>query len=131
MAIPKLNTLEKDIEDFQKERQKFLEDQERFKAGYVTFGIVALNHLASMYYILLASYHYPLKEKSTISPSKYLAAIQALKQKIAQFVKANQDAPTDQIGVNLYQHPKFKDIENEFDAVVQDFYIIKSECGLT
>ena len=128
---PRLNTLEKDIEDFQAERKKFLDAQDKFRAGYATYGIVALNNLMSMYHILLASYHY-IKPSPKMKPEEFQAEVKKAKSNIAHFVKVNQDdMPGDGIGVNFFKHQGFIAIENEYEKIVEDFYKIKADCGLT
>lgn len=133
MAGPKQNTLDKDIEHYVLERTHFLEEQGLFKLGYVVYGLGALNHLESMYHILLACHHYALPDSDCdIKPGDHLKKIDELKNDIYILARRDLEVESDPTyGKNYYKRPEFKELSKRFDNVMKEHYLIKNACGLT
>lgn len=122
MALPRLNTNEKDVEQFASERQTQLIELQKFKLGILPSGLLALNTLESMYQVLLSSDHQKNDEKGA---KEFIESISTFREKIILYLKRKENqAPHEAI-----QDIQFKDMVRELDSLVYKFYKIKAEQG--
>lgn len=127
---PRQNTLEKDIETFDRLRAGFSQSAQGFRAGFPEQGFIALDILIDMYAVLLLSYHIKNTEKGEDEAKAYIERITTLKGDIKEFIQKNSQ--NSNVIEGCYLGVKaFKDLEARFNGVLFDFYKIKAEVGLT
>jgi hypothetical protein len=131
---PRQNTLEKDIETFDRLRQRFSDVAQGFRAGFPEQGFIALDTLTDMYQVLLLSYHIKSTENGEDEAKAYLERITTLKSDIKDFMtkqEGNSNIISDGQNRCYLKVKGFKEIEAQFNELLFDFYKIKAEVGLT
>lgn len=122
MSLPRLNTIDKDVEQFASERQMQLIELHKFKLGILTSGLLALNALESMYQVLLSSDH---QTKSQKEADDFIKSISSFRAKLILHLKRKEaQAPSEAV-----QDPQFIELVGEMDALVYKFYKFKSDLG--
>lgn len=121
---PLIKTTSQDVEAYQIRRDRFLDAQILFKTGFAESGILALNYLQQMFYILPAGrYIKENKEKA----QAFVDRIDDMRIEIMQYIK-RKEAKADK---NYLEFNDYKLLDNKFDAVVLEFYTILFEVGFT
>lgn len=111
-----------DFEAYHQRREKFLDAQVAFKSGDAKAGIIALNFLQQMFYILPAG---RIFKKDSTKAMAFVNEIDALRKRIFQYIKKKGQLPT-YLGL-----ADFDELDDAFDAVVQKYYEILFDVGLT
>ena len=122
--MPQVKTTSQDVEAYQMRRNGFLDTQLMFKSGSAEHGIVALNFLTQMYYILPAGRHIKLDEKKS---EEFVNSIDELRNFIVTYIKRKGEVKTK----NYIEFADYKDLDNRFDKLVREYYKILFEVGFT
>jgi hypothetical protein len=119
-----IKTTSQDIEAYQQRRTLFLDCHINFKSGFAEQGILALNYLQQMYYILPAGRHIKLDDgtKSEV----FINTLDAMRLDILQYVK-RKDASKK----NFLEFQDYQELDNKMDALVRSFFKILFEVGFT
>lgn len=124
MPAPRLNTIEKDVEQFASERSEQLLETQKFKIGMTANGLIAVNRLESMYQVLLSSFHQVDKPEEA---KTFIEKISAFRVKLTNYIKKQeQEQPHETIHKTEYQN-----LVKELDGLIYEFYKIKAELKLS
>lgn len=121
---PQIKTTSQDVEAYQVRRDRFLDQQILFKTGFAESGILALNYLQQMFYILPAGRYIKQDEKKA---QAFVDRIDSMRIEVMLYIKRKEiKADKNYLEFNDYQH-----LDNRFDSVVLEFYKILFEVGFT
>lgn len=129
MDGPRINTIDKDKERFDAERQKLLMEMQLFKLGQPAKGLVSLDLLESMYQVLLYSYHVKNKETKP-TPEEYIYELSKLRADLLSFTIAHSDQKTDPPD-RIINYSEYKRFINRFNDLVYMLYEIKANIGMS
>jgi hypothetical protein len=119
-----MKTTTQDIEAYQIRRDRFLDAQILFKTGFVEHGVLALNYLQQMFYILPAGRYIVKDEKKA---QEFVDEIDELRKFMVTYIKKKDAVPNK----NYLEFADFNDLDNRFDSVVLRFYKILYEVGFS
>jgi hypothetical protein len=123
--LPKISTLQIDLEEYKDQRKFFLQALSLFKQGDINQGTTACGYLASMYYILPATRHVKLNQDDSI---EFIDSIDKLSNDIVIFGTGVKPPPN---GCWLY-YPEYKlNLGNQMDRIVLNFHRIMHDVGFT
>lgn len=126
MEGPRINTIDKDKEQFTQERQKLLIESQMFKLGQPAKGIVCIDLLESMYQVLIFSYHV-LRDDVKPDSKEFIYEMTKFRNDIIGFTKSHGTDSADTIINNL----EYKKLVNRFNDLVYMLYEIKSKIGMS
>ena len=127
---PRTNVSQAFAENFKVVQEKWLLSDDQFKMGFLFFGSVAANQLKSMFYLLPASRVIAKDiEEKTERHQKFVDALDAFRLKCAQYAQARRATLTPTLQLPLV--PEYVELDNEYDALVRQFYIMMFEFGFS
>jgi hypothetical protein len=128
---PRTNVSQHLADNFKEEQQRFLASQMQFKSGYLFFGTVATGLLTSMFYILPAGRIIAKdKEEGTKIATDFVDRMDAFRLEAYQFGRRKGiDSLTASHVFPLT--PDYMELDNQFDALVRQFYLIMYETGFS
>ena len=122
------NTAPTDIAAFDKRRDVFLDAQLQFKTGRIEYGVIAINTMMQMYYILPAARHIINIEKAegVASHDEFGEMVDAFRKDILKYARSKAQPQTTYLEYN-----DFIPLDNKLDAIVKEFYKILSATGFS
>ena len=112
---------------------KFYEAQAMFKAGYVEAGCLALSILTQCYYILPGGKHISTNEKES---EEFINSMDELRRDLLTYARDNSNngnvrkiRTTNGLELNYLLVYNFSEIDNRFDKIVRQYYIILNRFG--
>lgn len=122
--MPTLKTTSQDVEAYQARRTGFLDSQLMFKTGFAEHGVLALNYLTQMYYILPAGRHIKLNETKS---EEFVDSIDTLRKYLIVYMKRKGEVKDK----NYIEFADYAELDNRFDKLVRAYYKILFEVGFS
>lgn len=128
---PRTNVSQHLADNFKIEQERFLQAQSQFKAGYLFYGNVAVALITSMFYILPAGRIIAKDAKEKTSKAEnFVNRMDAFRLEAYQYGKrkgVDNLLPTQQFPLT----PDYIELDNKYDALVREFYLIMFETGFS
>ena len=129
-AKPRTNVSQAFADNFKVVQERWLMADDQFKTGFLFFGPVAANQLKSMFYLLPASRVIAkVVEDKTTRHQDFIDALDAFRLKCTHYAAARQK-PLVQ-GQPFPLVPDYIALDNEYDALVKQFYLMMFEMGFS